>query len=83
LQKLQISSLEQFRPPPNKSGSKPNFFIYLLEAKGIFKNGQIRPKMALFLPFSPNLKIGKLLEQGGRRQVAGFSRSVAQSVPDS
>ncbi len=78
LQKMQISSLEQFRPPPHKSGSKPNFSSYLFIRIDISKNGQNRPKMALFTSNSTVLKFGKLLEQKGSRQFAVFSSSVGK-----
>jgi hypothetical protein len=55
--------LEQFRPPPHKSGSKANYFTYLFPVNFRSKIGQNRPKMALFRHFHPRLKIGKLLEQ--------------------
>jgi hypothetical protein len=63
LQKNQFSSLEQFRPPPNKSGSKPDFSPYLFLSAHGSKNAQNRPKMAYFTLNSFALKIGKVLEQ--------------------
>jgi hypothetical protein len=63
LQKIQIPSLEQFRPPPNKSGSKPNFSPYLFLIILEPENVQNRPKMALFTSFHALKKIGKVLEQ--------------------
>jgi hypothetical protein len=46
--KTQFSSLEQFRPLPNKSESKVTFSSYLLQEKDEVKTGLIRPEMALF-----------------------------------
>jgi len=77
-QKIQISSLEQFRPPPHKNGSKPNFSLYLFLRKVKSKNGQNRPKMAFFTSFHALKKIGKLLEQEGNGQFAVISLSVGK-----
>jgi hypothetical protein len=62
LPRIRFSSLEHFRPPPNKSESKATYFYYLLQEKVEVKICLIRPKTALLERFGPKSKIGRLLE---------------------